>query len=159
MKKNILFKKTFLVLIILLTCNTILANELNCIVIYLKTGNKIILSMKDYPKIVVENNKISLGTNHFSISNISKYTFENITQSIDDTNLSDDKIISLSDGHVYIKSKKSKSFIKLHTVSGKELNIETHTLGNGIIDINLTSHPIGVYLLTIDGETIKIQRK
>ena len=137
---------------------TIAQNIKDCIVIHMKKGGKVLIPTKEHPKILFDNDKLCIGTELYLISGISKYTFGNYTQGIDEHSERDKSVILSENGHIYVKTDNPSS-VKVYSDDGKELNINIHINDEGIADINLTDNPIGIYLLLIDGETFKILRK
>lgn len=156
--KVTLLKRFIILSLITLSVSSILGqNKIDCIAIQMKNGNKVYVPINEYPKIQFMNQIISIGTNQYLISNISKYTFENYMLGIDNDNKIVEDIFSLKDGHFYVKINNHKSLIKVYSVDGKELDIDIHVNDDGVADIYLGDSPIGIYLLSIDGEILKIQ--
>ena len=119
----------------------------------------VIVSMKEHPKISFENQMFSIGTDQYQILNISKYTFGNYAQNIDNEKFASNRLLSSKDGHVYVQMSNPKSFIKICTIDGIILDVNVSIYEDNIADIDLSNYPVGVYLLSIDGETLKIQRR
>ena len=61
------------------------ADTYDFIIIHMKNGDKVLVNTNENPKISFSNQKISIGTEQFLISGISKYTFGGPTQNIDNT--------------------------------------------------------------------------
>ena len=78
MKKRKILRLAMPILIILMTSMPTLAQEsLDCIVIHMKSGNKVFAKIEEQPKIVLEKQTVSIKTEHYLISEIIKYTFGN----------------------------------------------------------------------------------
>lgn len=135
------------------------AEQLDCIIIHMKADNKVFVPIKEHPKIVFENQMLAIGTEQYLISNVSKYTFGNYAQGIESETIVRNGVQASKDGHVYVQMGNSGSILKVYSVDGIELNVNVLVNGDGMADINLSKHPAGVYLLSIDGETLKVQKR
>lgn len=135
------------------------ADTYDFIIIHMKNGDKVLVNTNENPKISFSNQKISIGTEQFLISGISKYTFGSPTQNIDNTTVDINGLISSNDGHVCILLANTKSTIKVFSVDGTILKTNVQIYNSRVADIDLSNYPAGVYLLSINGETIKIMKR
>lgn len=160
MKLHYFRKKSVLVCFLLSTMTaSVFAEQYDCIVIHMKAGNKVFVHINEHPKITFENQMISVSTEQYLISNISKYTFDNYAQRIENETMVRNEVQTSKDGHVYVQMGNPDGILKVYSVDGVELNVNILINGDGMADINLSKHPAGVYLLSIDGETLKVQKR
>lgn len=134
------------------------AEQHDCIIIHMKAGNKVFVPMKERPKITVEKQMLSIGTEQYLITNVSKYTFGNYAQGIESKMVTGNGVLASKDGHVYVQMKNKQSVLKVYSVDAKVLEVDIRVHDN-VADVDLSNYPTGIYLLSIDGETLKIQRR
>lgn len=159
MKLHFFRKKSVLVCFLLSTMTaSVYAEQYDCIVVHMKAGNKVFVHINEHPKITFENQMISVNTEQYLISNISKYTFANYAQSIESAT-TDRGMLFTKEGHVFVQVNNPKSVINVYSIDGKVLKTDIHVSTDNTADIDLSDFPQGVYLLSIDGETLKIQRQ
>lgn len=160
MKLRFLKKKLILfgLLLSIVTTTIFGAERYDCIVIHMKVGNKVLVPINKCPKIIIENQKFSVETEQYLISNISKYTFADYAKSIENTVVKKGLLFN-QEGHVFVQVSNSESAISVYSVDGKILNADVRMRDNNVADIDLSNFPLGVYLLSIGGETIKIHKQ
>ena len=148
------------ILIILMTSMQTLAQEsLDCIVIHMKSGNKVFAKIEEQPKIVLEKQTVSIKTEHYLISEIIKYTFGNYDEENSTGISSPNTTTSFTNGFVYVKAKSPTSEVKVYSINGIVQNVDTRKHDNDMIEVDLSKLTNGVYLLYIDGECLKIQKQ
>ena len=148
------------ILIFLMTSMPTIAQESkDCIVIHMKSGNKVLAKIEEQPKLVLEKQVLTLKTEHYQISEIIKYTFGNYDEEISTGINSPNMPTSFTDGFVYVKAKSSKSEVKVCSINGIVQNVDARKHSNGLIEVDLRKLASGVYLLYIDGECLKIQKQ
>ena len=148
------------ILIFLMTSMPTQAQEsLDCIVIHMKSGNKVFAKIEEQPKIVLEKQTVSIKTEHYLISEIIKYTFGNYDEE-NNTGISTSNTTSPSTtGFVSAKAKSPTSEVKVYSINGIVQNVDTRKHDNDMIEVDLSKLTNGVYLLYIDGECLKIQKQ
>lgn len=144
----------------LMTSMPTLAQESkDCIVIHMKSGNKVLAKIEEQPKLILEKQAVSIKTEHYLISEIIKYTFGNYDDETSTGINVPNTTTSFTDGFVYVKAKSSKSEVKVYSINGIAQNVDTRKHSNGLIEVELRKLASGVYLLYIDGECLKIQKQ
>jgi len=160
MNKRFVLRRLVLILNLLMISMMSLAQESqDCIIIHMKSGNKVLVKIEEYPKFVFENQTISFNTEKYQISNVSKYTFGNYKEEIDTKIKSPSAISATKDGFVYIKAANPKSEVNVYSINGIILDVDTKIHDGNLLEVNLNGLPNGVYLLYVDGEYIKIQKR
>lgn len=134
------------------------AEQHDCIIVHMKAGNKVFVPIKERPKITVEKQMLSIGTEQYLISNVSKYTFGNYAQGIEGGMLAGHGMLASKDGHVYVQMKNEHSILKVYAVDGKALEVDIR-VRDSVADVDLSNYPTGIYVLSIDGETLKFQKR
>lgn len=154
--------KIKLIFILMLLGIKTLANGRECMVLYLKDGGKVVWQIKEEPKITFRNSTISIGTAHYEISNIRKYTFEDA----DDTAI--ENVESEQSGKTYYFNEESLTVrfngdakdVKIYETNGREVAAPVVHETNGLLHIDMSGLPSGVYLLRIGNEeAVKIWKK
>lgn len=150
-----MLKKCFFSLLLLVGVS-VYAAEVDFIIFHLNSGVKIFVPIQEYPKIVVENQVVLIKTERYLVSNVNKYTFaKNNDES--GSNVSFPNVFSAKDGFIYIRTKKSNCQVNVYSVNGISQDVNTQMSGDGTLEINIGKLQHGVYIITIDGESIKVQ--
>ncbi len=125
MNKKILSRKVILSLIVLfIGIVFVRAEQHDCIIIHMKAGNKVFVPIKERPKITIETQMLSIGTEQYQISNVSKYTFGKYAQGLGSETVADNDVLASKDGHVYVQMKNERSTLKVFAVDGKVLEAD-----------------------------------
>lgn len=135
------------------------AEQHDCIIIHMKAGNKVFVPIEECPKIMIEKQMLSINTKQYLISNVSKYTFGNYAQGIDQETRTNNSVLASKDGHVYVQMTNKHNVLKVYSVDAKALDVDIRVHDDSVADINLSDYPTGIYLLSIDGETLKFQKR
>lgn len=129
----------------------------DCMLLHFINGSKLLLPVAQEPKILFNGNVITIQTEQYQLSNISKYTFED-SETVDIKNPTSKKYsYSQNDNHVTVKLASSDMNVKLFTISGLQLPV--NKLDGQILSIDLSKYREKVLLLQVGNETIKITRK
>ena len=129
----------------------------DCMLLHFTNGSKLILPVAQEPKILFNGNVITIMTEQYLLSNISKYTFED-SETVDIKNPTNkDYSYSKNGNQVTIKLASSNINVKLFTISGLQLPV--NKLDGQILSIDLSKYREKVLLLQVGNETIKITRK
>lgn len=129
----------------------------DCMLLHFINGSKLLLPVAQEPKILFEGNVITILTEQYLLSNISKYTFED-SETVDIKNpISKEYFYSQNGNQVTVKLASSDMNVKLFTISGLQLPV--NKLDGQILSIDLSKYSEKVLLLQVGNETIKIIRK
>mgnify|MGYP004675572391 FL=1 len=129
----------------------------DCMLLHFINGSKLLLPVAQEPKILFEGNVITILTEQYLLSNISKYTFED-SETVDIKNpISKEYFYSQNGNQVTVKLASSDMNVKLFTISGLQLPV--NKLDGQILSIDLSKYREKVLLLQVGNETIKIIRK
>lgn len=125
-----------------------------------KSGNHVSISIADQPKIMFTDGVMSVGTEDFLVSNVSKYligTDEVLgVNGVKDDNLHIDAN-DAANGKVSIDNY-SGQVIRMYSSNGMEVQCNVKVTANRAV-LDYSSLPAGVYILSIGKETIKIQKR
>lgn len=154
--------KLVFILMLMLFGVKALANDRVHLVLYLKDGSKVMWQIKEEPKITFRDNAISIGTKHYEISNIRKYTFEDADYT-DIGNVKPEqpgKTYYFDGKNLTVRLDGDSQDVKIYETSGREVAAPVVHGTNGLLHLNMSGLPNGVYLLQIGkGEAIKIWKK
>ena len=96
----------------------------DCMLLHFTNGSKLILPVAQEPKILFNGNVITIMTEQYLLSNISKYTFED-SETVDIKNPTNkDYSYSKNGNQVTIKLASSNINVKLFTISGLQLPVD-----------------------------------
>ena len=96
----------------------------DCMLLHFTNGSKLILPVAQEPKILFNGNVITIMTEQYLLSNISKYTFED-SETVDIKNPTNkDYSYSKNGNQVTIKLAYSNINVKLFTISGLQLPVD-----------------------------------
>lgn len=124
--------------------------------IHFTNGSKLMLPIANEPKIIFDGNVITIMTERYQLSNISKYTFED-SETVDIKNpTSKEYSYSKNGNHVTIRLASANTKVKLFTISGLQLPVKKT---DDILSIDLDNYSDNILLLQVGYETIKITRK
>lgn len=128
----------------------------DCMLIHFTNGSKLMLPIANEPKIIFDGNVITIMTERYQLSNISKYTFED-SETVDIKNpTSKEYSYSKNGNHVTIRLASANTKVKLFTISGLQLPVKKT---DDILSIDLDNYSDNILLLQVGYETIKITRK
>ena len=100
------------------------AIPIDCMLLHFTNGSKLILPVAQEPKILFNGNVITIMTEQYLLSNISKYTFED-SETVDIKNPTNkDYSYSKNGNQVTIKLAYSNINVKLFTISGLQLPVD-----------------------------------
>ena len=129
----------------------------DCMLLHFTNGSKLILPVAQEPKILFNGNVITIMTEQYLLSNISKYTFED-SETVDIKNPTNkDYSYSKNDNQVTIKLASSNINVKLFTISGLQLPVDK--TDKKMLSIDLNKYTENILLLQVGNETVKITRK
>ena len=131
----------------------------DCMLLHFTNGSKLILPVAQEPKILFNGNVITIMTEQYLLSNISKYTFED-SETVDIKNPTNkDYSYSKNGNQVTIKLASSNINInvKLFTISGLQLPVDK--TDKKMLSIDLNKYTENILLLQVGNETVKITRK
>lgn len=124
--------------------------------IHFTNGSKLMLPIANEPKIIFDGNVITIMTERYQLSNISKYTIED-SETVDIKNpTSKEYFYSKNGNHVTIRLASANTKVKLFTISGLQLPVKKT---DDILSIDLDNYSDNILLLQVGYETIKITRK
>ena len=108
----------------------------DCMLLHFTNGSKLILPVAQEPKILFNGNVITIMTEQYLLSNISKYTFED-SETVDIKNPTNkDYSYSKNGNQVTIKLASSNINVKLFTISGLQLPVDKTDKKMLSIDLN-----------------------
>lgn len=129
----------------------------DCMLLHFTNGSKLILPVAQEPKILFNGNVITIMTEQYLLSNISKYTFED-SETVDIKNPTNkDYSYSKNGNQVTIKLASSNIHVKLFTISGLQLPVDK--TDKKMLSIDLNKYTENILLLQVGNETVKITRK
>lgn len=129
----------------------------DCMLLHFTNGSKLILPVAQEPKILFNGNVITIMTEQYLLSNISKYTFED-SETVDIKNPTNkDYSYSKNGNQVTIKLAYSNINVKLFTISGLQLPVDK--TDKKMLSIDLNKYTENILLLQVGNETVKITRK
>mgnify|MGYP007059872774 FL=1 len=129
----------------------------DCMLLHFTNGSKLILPVAQEPKILFNGNVITIMTEQYLLSNISKYTFED-SETVDIKNPTNkDYSYSKNGNQVTIKLASSNINVKLFTISGLQLPVDK--TDKKMLSIDLNKYTENILLLQVGNETVKITRK
>lgn len=125
-----------------------------------KSGNHVSLSIADQPKILFTDGVMSVGTEEFLVSNVSKYLIG--TDEVLGINgvKKDNLHINANDavnGKVIIDNYSGQA-VKMYSSNGMEVACKIKIVSNTAV-VDYSSLPTGVYVLSIGKENIKVQKR
>lgn len=129
----------------------------DCMLIHFTNGSKLMLPIANEPKILFNGNVVTIMTERYQLSNISKYTFED-SETVDIKNpTSKEYSYSKNGNNVTIRLASANTKVKLFTISGLQLPVQKSD--DNILSIDLDNYSDNILLLQVGNETIKITRK
>lgn len=130
------------------------------VVVELKTGEKMILSLGSSPHLTFDDDSVNISagetTARLHAGDISRITFQNISTAIE--RIDGKGEIKNIAGMIVAEGLKAGSIINLYDVSGI-LHSSARVDGNGIISLDMSSLPVGVYLIQTGETTFKFVKK
>ena len=127
--------------------------------VHLDNGAKMSFAVANHPKVTLTDGTFTIGTEHFLISNIRKYTLGDT----DETTAIEESVASglsfypnPTKDYVYIQTDKDIQ-PRLYSISGVELPVSCKRQEKCII-LDLRNLKSDIYLLQIGKETFKIQK-
>ena len=129
----------------------------DCMLLHFTNGSKLILPVAQEPKILFNGNVITIMTEQYLLTNISKYTFED-SETVDNKNPTNkDYSYSKNGNQVTIKLASSNINVKLFTISGLQLPVDK--TDKKMLSIDLNKYTENILLLQVGNETVKNTRK
>ena len=128
--------------------------------IFLKSGDVVMVSICELPKITFDDGIMTVGTDLFQVSNVSKYTIGSGTDDVISIDAGELKVDArrAMDGYVTI-SNLGKQEIKLFDLSGKEIQFKMKNENENDVLIDFNGQSAGTYILNIGTESIKLLKK
>ena len=154
MKKYIFLAATLLVNL------NLSARPHDCIIVYMKDGSYAVFPIEKSPRITFEGKVVSISDERWQISNVQKYTIGDSEETgiIEMRGSKNLKGYSLKDGQVVVRLTDKTKTVRLYTLGGMEVPIKDKPDADGYLRLKFPSGGDGVFLLNIDGETLKIRR-
>ncbi len=152
-----------LILFLFLLCFGLSIQAETNLVVWKKDGSKVAFALSDNPWIVFEKNAMRVTcypkSTYFNYEDLAKLTYEEIGDS-SIRNLANDKASSFTfDGEtLLLQSLKAGSTISIHALNGTVV-FKRSIEAAGNYSFPLTHLDKGVYLVSIDGLTIKIVKR
>lgn len=152
-----------LILFLFLLCFGLSLKAETSLIVWKKDGSKVAFALSDNPWIVFEKNAMrivcSSKSTYFNYEDLAKLTYEEIGDS-SIRNLANDKASSFTfDGEtLLLQSLKAGSTISIHALNGTVV-FKRSIEAAGNYSFPLTHLDKGVYLVSIDGLTIKIVKR
>ena len=124
--------------------------------IHLKSGSNVYFLLTENPKITIDKGILTVSTERFQLSNISKYTLDvNATDIVLPEGM--EKMTYSLEGKVaYVATSKANEEVTLYSLDGKELPTHILSKDRSGLTIDLSKYQTGVYLLRIGSETLQI---
>ena len=154
-KKRWLFY-TFTWLLLYFIPISISAEQRKYLNIHLKSGNNVYFSLSENPKITISRGVLTISTESFQLSNISKYTLEVEVPEVSSIRDMEDLFYSLDEKIAYVTTSKDNENIMLYSLDGKNLPTQIIFRNGNRLGIDLSRYQAGVYLLRIGSETLQI---
>ncbi len=124
--------------------------------IHLKSGSNVYFLLAENPKIAINKGILTVSTERFQLSNISKYTLDVNAADISSPEGVDKLSYSLEGKVAYIATSKADEAVNLYSLDGKELPIHIIYRDKSGLAIDLSRFQTGVYLLRVGSETLQI---
>ena len=154
-------EKIYLLLIgLLLFPIAIVASPRDCMVIHLQSDACLVFMLEDEPQIFFTENGFEIGLHSLQLSEVVKYTFEdseNLPEGLSDVVIESD--IKIRDGIVVVSAKHARDKVCLYNALGQEITyMPVYSSAESVI-IDINQLPVGVYLLHVGSETLKIMHR
>lgn len=124
--------------------------------IHLKSGSNVYFLLTENPKITISKGILTVSTERFQLSNISKYTLDVNAADISSPEGAAKLSYSLEGKVAYIATSKADEAVSLYSLDGKELPTHIIHRDNSGLAVDLSRYQTGVYLLRIGSETLQI---
>lgn len=124
--------------------------------IHLKSGSNVYFLLTENPKITIDKGILTVSTERFQLSNISKYTLDVNAADISSPEGIEKMNYSLEGKVAYIATSKVDEAVNLYSLDGKELPIYIIYRDKSGLAVDLSMFQTGVYLLRIGSETLQI---
>lgn len=136
------------------------AHPHDCIIVHMKGGSYAVFPIDKNPRITFEGKVVSISDERWQISNVQKYTIGDSEETgiIEMKGSKNLKGYSLKDGQVIVRLADKAKQVRLYTLGGMEVPIKDKPDANGYLRLKFPSGGDGVFILNIDGETLKIRR-
>lgn len=116
------------------------------LLLLLKSGTKICIPITEQPKIVFEENVITVGGVSYQLDNVQKWM------------VGDPESVGIED-IVTVTPHEKGAKAKVFNAAGVEMPIEIKTDQQGRLQCDLKNLPTGVYVIQVGKETFKVSRK
>lgn len=147
---------TILLLIISLSTQ---AAPRDCLILHFADGSYAVVPLEGNPQITFDGAVMQINSERYQFSNIRKYTFaDSENAGIYEAVEGSTERISFDKDHLVVHLSNLGQTVRLHTVNGIEIPVDTKADAHGMLRIPIPQAPNQVYLLTIGNETIKIRR-
>lgn len=155
-KKRLRTRILFLLLTIIICGNNVHAQKLT---VWKKGGEKVVYDLNERPTTTFHGNNLIIttvfGSVTYSLSDVVRYTYSNITNEILSVG-NDDVHISFKDNCLIINGLKGNEKISVYTMDGKK--IFSGTTKSNTWQFPLVNYPYGVYIVKIGSATFKIMK-
>ena len=127
------------------------------VILWLKSGTRIIIPFSDKPEISFADNNITINNRTFDFNQVSKYTIGG-TSSVELIN-ADGKNIALDEnGDIIIQDESGIADVSVYDIDGIQYNCEITSLSNGYVKIALASLAPQIYIIKVGTNSFKIQK-
>lgn len=152
-------KELFILSLLFILIQGVSSKEYTYLVLHFKSGNSAIYPIEQQPKITFSEGAVSIDTERFLFSNISKYTFENATYSGIEEIESNGHVMKMENDALYVQATSASMPFRLFQVDGMEIPVKVESAGEYLVKIDLAGLKSGVYILQMGSEAIKIKKK
>lgn len=150
-------KLPLLLLLLFMSCLSVQAEEV--LVVHLKNGGQSSFAFSEKPVITFDNENMVIKSNvttfSVSIADVSYYDFPASSTGIQENQHA---LPLISNGHVVFSKLPADSNVNIYTVDGKQLRRYAASR-SGNVDIDLTTLPKGVYVISSPITKIKITNR
>ena len=160
--------KTFLLIVFLLAIvsNTrCLGHEkVQGIIVELSSGEKMEYRLKDHPKMTYDGQTIKLTADGVSLSYTPSEITKVTTGEVDDVSNGIEELksstgeISINTGFVRLSGFQPNESVRVYSMDGK-IRTNYQTLADGSLVISLSNLPLGISIIKVNKETIKITKR
>lgn len=138
----------------------IVAEPRDCIIVHLQGGGYIVFPLEQQPRIVFDGQVVTIGTEHYQVSNIRKYTIgDSESTGIVGAGEKDGIGSYTFDGEqLVVRLSDAGKPVRLCNMAGIQIPFRHQPTSEGLLYVQFPPRHGEVYLLTIGSETFKIMR-
>ena len=132
------------------------------LVVWLKDGEKVFFDLTERPKTTFGGTDIIISTStltaNYPLERVLRYTYEQKSSGIENSNVSKPIRISQNDDNLFFENLHRGTHVQLFSTDGRQLSSYVSD-GEKTIVISLSSHPSGVYIVKADDIIYKIMKQ